>query len=70
VPEGAAMAQFALRWILMFPEVSSAIAGARNPQQIKGNVETTALPPLGDETMRRVREVYDKYIRSQVHSRW
>ena len=70
VLEGATMPQFALRWILMFPEVSSAIAGAKNPQQIKDNVQTTTLPPLGDETMRRVREVYDKYIRAQVQNRW
>ena len=70
VPEGATMAQFALRWILMFPEVSSTIAGAKNQQQIEDNVQAASLPPLGDETMRRVREVYNKYIRAQVHSRW
>jgi aryl-alcohol dehydrogenase-like predicted oxidoreductase len=70
VPEGATMAQFALRWILMFPEVSSTIAGAKNPQQINDNVQSTALPPLSAETMQRVSEVYDKYIRAQVHSRW
>ena len=70
VPEEATMAQFALRWILMFPEVSSTIPGAKNPQQIKDNVQTTELPPLSDETMQRVREIYDKYIRAQVQNRW
>ena len=70
VPEGATMAQFALRWILMFPEVSSTIAGAKNPQQINDNVQATALPPLSDETMQRVREIYDTYIRAQVQDRW
>ena len=70
VPEGATMAQFALRWILMFSEVSSTIAGAKNPQQIIDNVHTTALPPLSDETMQRVREIYDRYIRAQVQNRW
>ncbi len=64
------MAQFALRWILMFPEVSSTIPGAKNPQQIKDNVQTMALPPLSDETMQRAREIYDKYIRAQVQNRW
>jgi aryl-alcohol dehydrogenase-like predicted oxidoreductase len=64
------MAQFALRWILMFPEVSSVIAGAKNPQQIHDNVQTSVLPPLSDETMQRVRAVYDKYIRAQVQNRW
>lgn len=70
VPDGATMAQFALRWILMFPEVSSTIAGAKNQQQIKDNVQAASLQPLSDETMRRVREVYDKYLRAQIHSRW
>ena len=36
VPEGATMAQFALRWILMFPEVSSTIAGAKKSAADKG----------------------------------
>src|SRR5579864_2694151 len=33
VPHGASMAQFALRWILMFGEVTSAIAGAKSAEQ-------------------------------------
>ena len=70
VPEGATMAEFALRWILMFPEVSSTIAGSKNPQQIKDNIRAISLPPLSDETMQRVREIYDKYLRAQVHHRW
>jgi len=70
VPQGATMAEFALRWILMFPEVTSAIAGAKNPQQVQDNVHAITLPPLDQETMRRVREVYDTYIRPQVHHRW
>src|SRR5205085_11405235 len=70
VPQGASMAQLALRWILMFPEVTSAIPGAKNAEQAEGNVQAAALPPLSNETMRRVREVYDTYIRPQVHQRW
>jgi len=70
VPQGATMAQFALRWILMFPEVTSAIAGAKNTQQVEDNVRAASLPALSSETMQRVREVYDRYIRSQVHHRW
>jgi aryl-alcohol dehydrogenase-like predicted oxidoreductase len=70
VPDGATMPQFALRWILMFPEVSSTIAGAKNSQQIQDNVQAASLPPLSDATMQRVREIYDTYIRAHVHSRW
>ncbi len=70
VPPGVTMAQFALRWILMFPEITTTIPGAKNPQQAEDNVRAAALPPLSDEQMRRVREVYDRYLRAQVQGRW
>ena len=70
VPPGATMAQLALRWILMFPEVTSTIPGAKSPEQAENNVKAAELPPLSDETMQRVREVYDTYIRAQVQDRW
>ncbi len=70
VPQGATMAQLALRWILMFPEVTSTIPGAKSPEQAENNVKAAELPPLSDETMQRVREVYHTYIRSQVQDRW
>ena len=70
VPQGATMAQLALRWILMFPEVTSTIPGAKSPEQAENNVKAAELPPLSDETMQRAREVYDTYIRSQVQDRW
>src|SRR5947209_6614203 len=46
VPQGATMAEFALRWILMFPDVTSAIAGYKNPAQAEENVQAASLPPL------------------------
>ena len=70
VPQGATMAQFALRWILMFPEVTSTIPGAKNAQQAADNVQAAMLPPLSDETMRRVQAIYDSAIRPQVQHRW
>ncbi len=70
VPPGATMAQLALRWILMFNAVSCAIPGAKRPDQAEDNVRAADLPPLTEAQMARVREVYDKYIREQVHYRW
>lgn len=70
VPEGATMAQFALRWILDQPGVSVVIPGARNPGQAAANAAAAALPPLPAETLEAVREVYDELIRPQVHDRW
>jgi len=70
VPAGATLAQLALRWILTFPEVTTAIPGARNARQAEDNVRAAELPPLDDATMRRVREVYDRHFREAVHGRW
>lgn len=70
VPEGMTMAQFALRWILMFPEVTCAIPGAKNPSQAETNIAAADFPPLSDETMRKVADIYDRLIRPTVHHLW
>jgi aryl-alcohol dehydrogenase-like predicted oxidoreductase len=70
VPEGATMAQFALRWILMFEAVSLAIPGAKNRQQAVDNAQSADLLPLSDEAMARTVQIYDQTIRQQVHQRW
>jgi aryl-alcohol dehydrogenase-like predicted oxidoreductase len=70
VPEGATMAQFALRWILMDQAVSVVIPGARDPEQVRGNVAAAALPELDRSAMQLVRTVYDEDIRPLVHDRW
>jgi aryl-alcohol dehydrogenase-like predicted oxidoreductase len=70
VPEGAAMAQFALRWIIDQPGVSVVIPGARNPGQVAGNVGAAELAPLSEDQLTAVLAVYDELIRPQVHDRW
>jgi aryl-alcohol dehydrogenase-like predicted oxidoreductase len=70
VPQGATLAQLALRWVLMFDAVSCAIPGAKTPQQAEDNVRAADLPPLTAEQMAIVQRVYDESIREQVHQRW
>ena len=70
VPEGASMAQFALRWILMFDAVSCAIPGAKNRQQAVDNARAANLPAFSPQTMAQIEAIYDAYIREQVHQRW
>lgn len=70
VPAGATMAQYALRWILMFDAVTCAIPGAKNPAQATDNIAAADIPALDDATMAKVREIYARYIREQVHYRW
>jgi len=70
VPPGVTLAQFALRWILMFDAVSCVIPGARRPDQITDNARAASLPPLSAATMAAVAEIYATHIRPLVHQRW
>ncbi|WP_432947122.1 aldo/keto reductase [Kribbella sp. CA-253562] len=70
LPAGATMAQFALRWIIDQPGVSVVIPGARNPEQVAGNIGAAALAPLTEEQLQAVRSTYDELVRPQVHDRW
>jgi len=70
VPAGATVAQFALRWILMFDAVTCAIPGARTPEQSRANAAAADLPPLDQKTMDAVRDIYDRRVRQHVHRLW
>ena len=66
-PANFMLAQFAIRWILMFDAVTCAIPGAKRPSQEEENARAADMPLLRDETMSKVREIYKKRIQSQVH---
>ena len=70
VPEGASLAQLALRWILMDEAVSVVIPGARNPRQALDNLAAAELPALPESTMAEVARIYAEDIRPHVHQRW
>ena len=70
VPQGASMAQFALRWILMEDAATVVIPGARSPAQSTANAGADALAPLPATTMAACREVYARLIAPHVHQRW
>jgi aryl-alcohol dehydrogenase-like predicted oxidoreductase len=70
VPEGHTLAQLALRWILMHPAVSCTIPGAKRPDQVADNLSSAEMTPLSDEVMERIREIYDRYVRPEVHHQW
>jgi aryl-alcohol dehydrogenase-like predicted oxidoreductase len=64
------LAAWALRWVLMFEEVSTVIPGASRPQQVLSNTRAAALPALTPRQMEGVQDVYDRYIRESVHPLW
>jgi aryl-alcohol dehydrogenase-like predicted oxidoreductase len=67
---GATAAQTALRWVIQQPGVSTVIPGARNADQARQNSAAASLPPLGQPALDAIENLYDKYFRAQVHSRW
>ncbi len=69
-PAGVQTAQLALRWIVDQPGVTTVIPGARNIEQTRANAASADLPPLDDELLDHLREIYDRDIREQVHGRW
>jgi aryl-alcohol dehydrogenase-like predicted oxidoreductase len=70
LPTGWSMAQFALRWILMFDAVTCTIPGARNPLQAENNVHAADLSALDDATMQKISAIYNTHIRELVHHNW
>ena len=63
VPAGMTMAQFAQRWILDHPAVTTVITGASSPEQARDNAAVSDLPSLSKETHQQLAELY----RSSVH---
>jgi aryl-alcohol dehydrogenase-like predicted oxidoreductase len=63
-------AAFALRWVIDQPGVTTVIPGARNPEQVRGNVAAADLPPLTGSQLADLERLYDERIRALVHDRW
>ncbi len=70
LPSGTTLAQFALRWILMYKAVTCAIPGAKRKDQEEQNAAAADLPPLSAATMEEVRSIYNRRIRGSVHHYW
>jgi aryl-alcohol dehydrogenase-like predicted oxidoreductase len=70
VPANASMAQMALRWLLMFPAITCAIPGGKRPSQVEENVAAGDMPALSEEAIKRIRSIYEKHVRAQVHHYW
>ncbi|WP_035564368.1 aldo/keto reductase [Hymenobacter sp. IS2118] len=64
------LAAWALRWVLMFEEVSCVIPGASRPEQLRSNLQAADLPALTPKQMDAVRAVYNCSIRPLVHQLW
>lgn len=60
------MPQWAIRWILDYPEVTTVIPGASRISQVNSNVEASELPPLSANVHQELRKLYDEQIYDKI----
>lgn len=64
------MAQWALRWILDHPQVTTVIPGASKVSQVENNVNATQLPPLSKDTHQQLRALYEGQIKQSIRGHY
>jgi aryl-alcohol dehydrogenase-like predicted oxidoreductase len=67
---GGSPAQWALRWVIQQPGVTTVIPGARSTEQAAQNAAAADLPPLPQPELDAIEGLYDKYFRAKVHDLW
>ena len=61
-PSDSNLAAIALKWVLMFNEVSCVIPGASRPDQVLSNILASELPNLNQDQMNGIKQLYEKHI--------
>jgi aryl-alcohol dehydrogenase-like predicted oxidoreductase len=64
------LASWAIRWILMFPQVSTVIPGASKIEQVFSNVKASNLPEISSQDMEAIKKIYDRYFKEDIHHLW
>jgi aryl-alcohol dehydrogenase-like predicted oxidoreductase len=64
------MAQWALRWILDHPEVTTVIPGATKVSHVESNMQASALEPLSASVRGSLRNLYDQQIQPVIRGRY
>jgi len=64
------LSQWAIRWILDHPEVTTVIPGATKAEQVKKNMEASNLPSLSQSTLEQLRGLYEKKIKPFIRGHY
>ena len=70
VPENCSMAQWALRWCLDFPQVTTVIPGAKHPEQAKANAVASDLPSFSLDNHQQLRDFYQTHVTQHVRGKY
>ena len=69
-PETTNLAPIALQWILSFNQISCIIPGASKESHVLSNLSVYDLPKLSSEKISEMNNIYEKYIKQDVHHLW
>lgn len=69
-PEATNLAPIALQWILSFNEVSCIIPGASKESHVLSNLSVYDFPKLTSEKITAMNDIYEQYIKPQIHQLW
>lgn len=69
LPEGS-MAQWAIRWILDHPAVTTVIPGASRVEQVTSNVSASLLTPLSAGIHTQLRKLYEKDVHGRIRGHY
>ena len=64
------MAQWAIRWILDHPEVTTVIPGASKISQVNSNIEASGLSPMSADLHQQLRKLYDEQIQNKIRGHY
>ena len=70
LPDNDHMAEWAIRWILDHPEVTTVIPGASKISQVNSNVAASGLQPLSADVHGQLRKLYDEQIHSKIRGHY
>lgn len=66
IPEGWTMAEFALRYCLDFPAVTTVIPGAHTPEQARANARASTLPSLSQPCHLELARFYTEQVHEHI----
>ena len=69
-PDQENLAPIALKWILRFKEISCIIPGASKVEQVHSNLQALNIPNLSYSQLSGIQDIYEKYIKKEVHHLW
>ena len=70
IPQGWPMSEWALRWCLDFPQVTTVIPGATRVEQVRSNARASDLAPLPASVHEQLRQLYRERVSPCIRGKY